>query len=75
MQGLLVVIAPVLLILFALSMERIEGHLRRLTIQRQDVQEFIETHAPADVLADHSAELIDTLAPTPSPPSAVAASS
>lgn len=72
MEGLLVVIAPVLLILFALFMERIEGHLRRLTVQRQDVQDFIETHAPADIL-DPAAELLSGGAPLPRPTGAVAA--
>ena len=65
MEGLLVVIAPVLLILFALSMERIEGRLRRLTVQRDEVQDFIATHAPADVLADTDGELLSSIAPAP----------
>ncbi len=68
MEGLLLAaIAPVLVILFALSMERIEGHLRRLTVQRQDVQDFIETHAPVDVLADPDVELRSAATPMPRP--------
>ncbi|WP_024795057.1 hypothetical protein [Tomitella biformata] len=70
MEGLLVVIAPVLLILFALSMERIEGHLRRLTVQRQDVQDFIETHAPVDILTDPAVGLMSVSAPLPRPANA-----
>lgn len=75
MQGLLVVIAPVLLILFALSMERIEGHLQRLTVQGEDVQEFIDTHAPAEPLAEPQVELMATIAPQASAtaPSSVSA--
>lgn len=65
MQGLLVVIAPVLLIMFALSMERLEGRLRRLTVQRDEVQDFIDTHAPVDVLGDTDGELLSSSAPTP----------
>lgn len=63
MQGLLVVIAPVLLILFALAMQRIEGHLQRLTVQDNDVQEFIDTHAPAELPA---AELVGVGTPSAS---------
>ncbi len=58
MQGLLVIVAPILLILFALSMERIEEHLRRLTVQRQDIQEFLEAHAPADTLGTSADDLM-----------------
>ena len=73
MQGLLVVIAPVILILFVLSMERIEAHLRRLTVQRQDVQDFIETHAPTDILADPTVDLMSASSPMPRPTDSVGA--
>lgn len=72
MEGLLVAaIAPVLVILFALSMERIEGRLSQLTVQRKDVQDFIETHAPADLLAP-DVDLLAAAAP-PRPADAIGA--
>ncbi|MGW6378494.1 hypothetical protein ACWFRB_20765 [Rhodococcus sp. NPDC055112] len=49
MQGLAVVLFPVLLILFALAMERVEFRLRRLTVREQEVQEFLDKASHADV--------------------------
>ncbi|MBC2641612.1 hypothetical protein ACFTWF_08900 [Rhodococcus sp. NPDC056960] len=42
MQGLAVVLFPVLLMLFALAMERVEFRLRRLTVRQQEVEEFLD---------------------------------
>jgi hypothetical protein len=42
MQGLAVVLFPVLLMLFALAMERVEFRLRQLTVRQQEVEEFLD---------------------------------
>lgn len=54
MQGLAVVLFPVLLMLFALAMERVECRLRRLTVREQEVQEFLDqaSHAEVATLAE-----------------------
>lgn len=49
MQGLAVVLFPVLLMLFALAMERVEFRLRRLTVPEQEVQEFLDKASHDDV--------------------------
>jgi hypothetical protein len=49
MQGLAVVLFPVLLMLFALAMERVEFRLRRLTVREQEVQEFLDQASHAEV--------------------------
>jgi hypothetical protein len=49
MQGLAVVLFPVLLMLFALAMERVEFRLRRLTVREQEVQEFLDKASHDDV--------------------------
>lgn len=51
MQGLAVVLFPVLLMLFALAMERVEFRLRRLTVREQEVEEFLNNASQADVAA------------------------
>ncbi|MFC4605944.1 hypothetical protein [Rhodococcus kronopolitis] len=51
MQGLAVVLFPVLLMLFALAMERVEFRLRRLTLREQEVQEFLDQASQAEVAA------------------------
>ena len=50
------VLFPVLLMLFALAMERVELRLRRLTVPEQEVAEFLEEANTAEVaaLARHS---------------------
>ncbi|CRK54552.1 conserved hypothetical protein [Rhodococcus sp. RD6.2] len=45
------VLFPVLLMLFALAMERVEFRLRRLTVREQEVQEFLDKASHADVAA------------------------
>ncbi|MFD4369209.1 hypothetical protein [Rhodococcus sp. NPDC058521] len=54
MQGLAVILFPVLLMLFALAMERVEYRLRRLTVREQEVEEFLDQAGHDDVatLAD-----------------------
>ncbi|AOW93657.1 hypothetical protein BFN03_16105 [Rhodococcus sp. WMMA185] len=42
MQGLAVVLFPVLLMLFALAMERVEFRLSQLTVRQQEVEEFLD---------------------------------
>lgn len=49
MQGLAVVLIPVLLMLFALAMERVETRLRRLSLPESEVQEFLEQANASDV--------------------------
>lgn len=51
MQGLAVVLFPVLLMLFALAMERVEFRLSQLTVREQEVQEFLDKASQADVAA------------------------
>ncbi|EME16372.1 hypothetical protein G419_21262 [Rhodococcus triatomae BKS 15-14] len=43
------VLFPVLLMLFALAMERVEFRLRRLTVREQEVQEFLDKASHDDV--------------------------
>lgn len=43
------VLFPVLLMLFALAMERVEFRLRRLTVREQEVQEFLDQASHAEV--------------------------
>ena len=45
------VLFPVLLILFALAMERVESRLSRLNVREQEVQEFLENANNAEVAA------------------------
>ena len=49
MQGLAVVVIPVLLMLFALAMERVESRLHRLSLRESEVQEFLEQANASDV--------------------------
>ncbi|MFD4293825.1 hypothetical protein ACFWPA_06520 [Rhodococcus sp. NPDC058505] len=49
MQGLAVVLFPVLLMLFALAMERVEFRLSRLTVREQEVEEFLDKASHAEV--------------------------
>ncbi|MGW5076442.1 hypothetical protein [Rhodococcus sp. NPDC004095] len=49
MQGLAVVLFPVLLMLFALATERVEFRLRRLTVREQEVEEFLDKASHAEV--------------------------
>lgn len=43
------VLFPVLLMLFALAMERVEYRLSRLTVREQEVQEFLDQASHAEV--------------------------
>ncbi|GAB2927846.1 hypothetical protein GCM10027047_25700 [Rhodococcus aerolatus] len=49
MESLLVVVFPVLLMLFALSMERVESRLKRLSVEEDEVEEFLDSANPAEV--------------------------
>ncbi len=49
MVGLTVVFFPVLLMLFALSMERVESRLRKLTLEEDEVEEFLDQATSSDV--------------------------
>lgn len=49
MEGLAVVLFPVFLMFFALSMERVEERLRRLTVVEEDVERFFENASTAEV--------------------------
>lgn len=48
-ESLLVVVFPVLLMLFALSMERVESRLKRLSVEEDEVEEFLDSANPAEV--------------------------
>ncbi|KQU28084.1 hypothetical protein HQ325_00985 [Rhodococcus sp. BP-349] len=49
MQALAVVLFPVLLMLFALAMERFEARLNRAGVREQEVQEFLDAASSAEV--------------------------
>jgi len=49
MEGLGVIFFPVLLMFFALSMERVEARLRRLTVEEDDVEQFFEQASTGEV--------------------------
>ena len=49
MQGLLVVIAPAVLMLFALAMQRLEAHLGRPAPHEDQVEEFLLNANPAEI--------------------------
>ena len=49
MQGLAVILFPLLLMLFALAMERVEGRLRRLSVQEHEVEDFLDQASHDDV--------------------------
>ncbi|MEE2061262.1 hypothetical protein [Rhodococcus artemisiae] len=51
MQALAVVLLPVLLMLFALAMERVESRLSRLSVRQQEVEEFLDQADHDDVHA------------------------
>ncbi|MGC0366425.1 hypothetical protein ABH922_004409 [Rhodococcus sp. 27YEA15] len=51
MQGLAVILFPLLLMLFALAMERVEVRLRRLSVREHEVEEFLDQASDADVAA------------------------
>ncbi|MDI9918239.1 hypothetical protein [Rhodococcus sp. IEGM 1379] len=51
MQGLAVILFPVLLMLFALAMERVERRLRRLSVRENEVAEFLDQASQDDVAA------------------------
>lgn len=51
MQALAVVLFPMLLILFALGMERVEARLSRLNVREPEVEEFLEQARGEDIAA------------------------
>ncbi len=50
MQGLAVVLFPMLLMLFALAMERVEARLSKLGVREQEVQEFVDEASTSEVV-------------------------
>ncbi|MGH3852967.1 MAG: hypothetical protein ACRDR6_05605 [Pseudonocardiaceae bacterium] len=44
-----VAVVPVLIMFFALAMERLENRLRHLTVQENDVEEFLQAARPEEV--------------------------
>ncbi len=52
---------PVLLMLFALAMERVEVRLRRLSVREEDIDEFLESANNAEVTALEKTGLPDAL--------------
>lgn len=49
MQGLLVILFPFALLLFALAMEKVQNNLDRLSVGRAQVDEFLESADQTDV--------------------------
>nr|WP_254206472.1 hypothetical protein [Nocardia alni] len=49
MQGLAVVLFPVVLMLFALLMERVENRLRKLLEPEEEVQQYLDRASNAEV--------------------------
>jgi hypothetical protein len=49
MQGLAVVLFPVVLMLFALLMERVENRLRKLLEPEEEVQQYLNRASNAEV--------------------------
>ncbi|WP_040715642.1 hypothetical protein [Nocardia veterana] len=49
MQGLAVVLFPVVLMLFALLMERVENRLRKLLEPGEEVQQYLDRASNAEV--------------------------
>lgn len=49
MQGLLVIVFPFALLLFALAMEKVQTNLDRLSVGRAQVDEFLESADQTDV--------------------------
>lgn len=46
-----VIIIPLVIMLFALGMERVEARLKNLTIRENEVEEFLEQAQPDEVRA------------------------
>jgi hypothetical protein len=46
-----VIIVPLVIMLFALGMERVEARLKNLTIRENEVEEFLEQAQPEEVRA------------------------
>jgi hypothetical protein len=51
MTAWLVLVVPLLIMFFALFMERVEARLRHVTIQENEVEEFLEQARPDEVRA------------------------
>lgn len=45
------ILFPLLLMFFALAMERVEGRLRRLSVHEQEVEEFLDQARHGDIAA------------------------
>ncbi|MDQ3885642.1 MAG: hypothetical protein M3308_01160 [Actinomycetota bacterium] len=46
-----VAVVPLLIMLFALAMERVESRLRHISVQEHEVEEFLEQARPNEVRA------------------------
>jgi hypothetical protein len=46
-----IVLVPLLIMFFALGMERVEARLRQVTVNENDVEEFLEQARPSEVRA------------------------
>ena len=49
MQGLAALLFPAVLMLFALAMERLQMRTDRLSVSRDNVEEFLQSADPSDV--------------------------
>ena len=51
MTAWLVIIVPIVIMFFALFMERVEAKLRHVAVQENEVEEFLESARPEEVKA------------------------
>ena len=51
MTAWLVIVVPIVLMFFALFMERVEAKLRHVAVQENEVEEFLESARPDEVKA------------------------
>jgi len=51
MTAWLVIVVPIVIMFFALFMERVEARLRHVAVQENEVEEFLESARPEEVKA------------------------
>ncbi|HEX7307321.1 MULTISPECIES: hypothetical protein [Lentzea] len=51
MTAWLVIVVPIVIMFFALFMERVEAKLRHVAVQENEVEEFLESARPEEVKA------------------------
>ncbi|MCP2245683.1 hypothetical protein ACFOWZ_46580 [Lentzea rhizosphaerae] len=51
MTAWLVIVVPIVIMFFALFMERVEAKLRHVAVQENEVEEFLESARPDEVKA------------------------